>query len=114
MPWLSNAISSELVSLAVRSQSEVPLPFLDLFQTQTYQALEDYHTHQKWKETEDPGRSYKRFHFRCCSDMCFPFPEPKTLRDMVPVRYRPIAAGQRSPHPHESAHAQGTCKLFKT
>ena len=32
----------------------------------------------------------------------------------VPVRYRPIAAGQRSPHPHESAHAQGTWKLFKT
>ena len=31
----------------------------DLFQAQTYQALEDYHTHQKWKETEDPGRSYK-------------------------------------------------------
>ena len=27
----------------------------DLFQAQTYQALEDYHTHQKWKETEDPG-----------------------------------------------------------
>ena len=33
---------------------------------------------------------------------------------LVPVRYRPIAAGQRSPHPHESAHAQGTYKLFKT
>ena len=35
----------------------------DLFQAQTYQALEDYHTHLKWKETEDPGQSYKRFHF---------------------------------------------------
>ena len=29
-------------------------------------------------------------------------------KQKVPVRYRPIAAGQRSPHPHESAHAQGT------
>ena len=28
MPWLSSEISSELESLAVRSQSKVPLPFL--------------------------------------------------------------------------------------
>jgi hypothetical protein len=27
------------------------------------QALQDYHTHQTWQETEDASRRYRRFHF---------------------------------------------------
>ena len=35
----------------------------DIYQTQAYQVLQDYNTHQEWRETDVPGQSYKQLHF---------------------------------------------------